>query len=86
MITISYWALAAICLGLGAAAYGLGRWSAQSTPTSPRGWGVRPINEGCENCKYTDKAEDEEPCVRCRHTQPEGSARWTERSELWEEG
>ena len=29
MITISYWALAAICLGLGAAAYGLGRWSAE---------------------------------------------------------
>ena len=28
MITISYWALAAICLGLGAAAYGLGRLSA----------------------------------------------------------
>lgn len=28
MITISYWALAAICLGL-AAAYGLGRWSAE---------------------------------------------------------
>ena len=21
--------------------------------------GIRPINEGCENCKYTDKAEDE---------------------------
>lgn len=47
--------------------------------------GIRPINEGCENCKYTDKAEDEEPCVRCRHTQPEGSARWTEMSDLWEE-
>lgn len=29
MITISYWALAAICLGLGAAAYGLGRWIAE---------------------------------------------------------
>ena len=29
MITISYWALAAICWGLGAAAYGLGRWSAE---------------------------------------------------------
>lgn len=29
MVTISYWALAAICLGLGAAAYGLGRWSAE---------------------------------------------------------
>ena len=29
MITISYWALAAICLGLGAAAYGVGRWSAE---------------------------------------------------------
>ena len=29
MITISYWALAATCLGLGAAAYGLGRWSAE---------------------------------------------------------
>ena len=29
MITISYWALAAICLGLGATAYGLGRWSAE---------------------------------------------------------
>ena len=27
MVTISYWALAAICLGLGAAAYGLGRLS-----------------------------------------------------------
>ena len=48
--------------------------------------GIKPINEGCENCKYTDKAEDEEPCVRCRHTQPEGSARWTEMSDLWEEG
>ncbi len=47
--------------------------------------GIRPINEGCENCKYTDKAEDEEPCVRCRRTQPEGSARWTEMSDLWEE-
>nr|DAP72246.1 MAG TPA: hypothetical protein [Caudoviricetes sp.] len=47
--------------------------------------GIKPINEGCENCKYTDKAEDEEPCVRCRHTQPEGSARWTEMSDLWEE-
>lgn len=47
--------------------------------------GIRPIDEGCENCKYTDKAEDEEPCVRCRHTQPEGSARWTEMSDLWEE-
>lgn len=22
--------------------------------------GIKPINEGCENCKYTDKAEDEE--------------------------
>lgn len=29
MITISYWVLAAICLGLGAAAYGLGRLSAE---------------------------------------------------------
>lgn len=29
MVTISYWALAAICLGLGTAAYGLGRWSAE---------------------------------------------------------
>ena len=29
MVTISYWSLAAICLGLGAAAYGLGRWSAE---------------------------------------------------------
>ena len=29
MVTISYWALAAICLGLGAAAYGLGRGSAE---------------------------------------------------------
>lgn len=29
MVTMSYWALAAICLGLGAAAYGLGRWSAE---------------------------------------------------------
>lgn len=29
MVTISYLALAAICLGLGAAAYGLGRWSAE---------------------------------------------------------
>lgn len=29
MITISYWVLAAICLGLGAAAYGLGRCSAE---------------------------------------------------------
>lgn len=47
--------------------------------------GIKPINEGCENCKYTDKAEDEEPCVKCRHTQPEGSARWTEMSDLWEE-
>ena len=28
MVTISYWALAAICLVLGAAAYGLGRLSA----------------------------------------------------------
>lgn len=48
--------------------------------------GIRPINEGCENCKYTDKAEDEEPCVTCRHTQPEGSARWAEMPDLWEEG
>ena len=40
--------------------------------------GIKPINEGSENCKYTDKAEDEEPCVRCRHTQPEGSALWKE--------
>ena len=48
--------------------------------------GIKPINEGCENCKYTDKAEDEEPCVRCRHTQPEGSARWAEMPDLWEEG
>lgn len=48
--------------------------------------GIRPINEGCENCKYTDKAEDEEPCVRCRHTQPEGSARWAEMPDLWKEG
>lgn len=47
--------------------------------------GIKPINEGCENCKYTDKAEDEEPCVKCRHTQPEGSARWTETSDLWKE-
>lgn len=47
--------------------------------------GIKPINEGCEKCKYTDKAEDEEPCVRCRHTQPVGSARWTEMSDLWEE-
>lgn len=23
--------------------------------------GIRPINEGCEKCKYTDKAGDEEP-------------------------
>lgn len=44
--------------------------------------GIRPINEGCENCKYTDKAGDEEPCVRCRHTQPEGSARWAEMPDL----
>lgn len=29
MVTMSYWSLAAICLGLGAAAYGLGRWSAE---------------------------------------------------------
>lgn len=29
MITMSYWALAAICLGLGAAVYGLGRRSAE---------------------------------------------------------
>lgn len=29
MITISYWALAVICLGLGAAAYGLGPWNAE---------------------------------------------------------
>ena len=28
MVTMSYWALAAICLGLGAVAYGLGRLSA----------------------------------------------------------
>lgn len=33
MITISYWALAAICLGLGAAAYGLGWWSAWRADT-----------------------------------------------------
>lgn len=29
MITMSYWVLAVICLGLGAAAYGLGRCSAE---------------------------------------------------------
>ena len=29
MVTMSYWTMAAICLGLGAAAYGLGRWSAE---------------------------------------------------------
>lgn len=29
MVTMSYWALAVICLGLGAAAYGLGRWSTE---------------------------------------------------------
>ena len=37
--------------------------------------GIRPIDQSCENCKYDDKAYYEEPCVRCRHTQPEGSAR-----------
>lgn len=47
--------------------------------------GIRPINEGCENCKYTDNSEDEEPCVRCRHTQPEGSVGWAEMPDLWEE-
>lgn len=26
--------------------------------------GIRPINEGCDTCKYTDKAGDEELCVR----------------------
>ena len=36
MITISYWALAAMCLGLGAAAYGLGRWSAELRTESLR--------------------------------------------------
>lgn len=47
--------------------------------------GIMPINESCENCKYTDKAEDEEPCMRCRNTQLVGSARWTEMPDLWEE-
>ena len=46
--------------------------------------GIRPMEEGCDTCKYTDKHSDEEPCVRCRHTQPEGSARWAEMPDLWE--
>lgn len=48
--------------------------------------GIKPIDAGCSNCKYTDKAEDEQHCVRCRHTQAEGSARWGKMPDLWEEG
>ena len=51
MITISYWALAAICLGLGAAAYGLGRWSAELRAERLRFaqlWILRQLSESGE--------------------------------------
>ena len=48
--------------------------------------GIKPVTADCSNCKYTDKYEYEEPCVRCRQTQAEGSARWAEMPDLWEEG
>lgn len=48
--------------------------------------GIRPINAECSNCKYTDKAEDEVPCVMCRRTQVVDSAKWDEMPDLWEEG
>ena len=47
--------------------------------------GIRPIDKSCETCKYTDKDGDEEPCVKCRNTQPYGSARWAEMPDLWED-
>lgn len=46
--------------------------------------GIRPIDEGSENCKYTDKAEDEEPCVRCRNT-ASGKREMDGMPDLWEE-
>ena len=47
--------------------------------------GIKPIDKSCETCKYDDKACDEQPCVKCRNTQPYGSARWAEMPDLWEE-
>lgn len=46
--------------------------------------GIEPIDKSCETCKYTDKVCDEEPCVRCRNTQPYRSERWAEMPDLWE--
>ena len=46
--------------------------------------GIKPIDKSCMTCKYTDKVCDEEPCVRCRNTQPYRSERWAEMPDLWE--
>lgn len=46
--------------------------------------GIKPIDKSCVTCKYTDKVCDEEPCVRCRNTQPYRSERWAEMPDLWE--
>lgn len=46
--------------------------------------GIRPINEGCDTCKYRDKAWDEEPCVKCRNT-ASGKREMDGMPDLWEE-
>ena len=46
--------------------------------------GIMPINEGCDTCKYRDKAWDEEPCVKCINT-ASGQREMDEMHDLWEE-
>lgn len=46
--------------------------------------GIMPINEGCDTCKYRDKAWDEEPCVKCRNT-ASGKREMDGMPDLWEE-
>ena len=46
--------------------------------------GIKPIDEGSENCKYTDKAGDDEPCVKCRNT-ASGKREMDGMPDLWEE-
>ena len=47
---------------------------------------VVPEHVGCEGCRWEDRDEDEEPCMRCRNTQLVASARWIEMPDLWEKG
>lgn len=46
--------------------------------------GIMPINEGCDTCKYRDKAWEEEPCVKCRNT-ASGKREMDGMPDLWEE-